>query len=375
MKKLLLILCMMCGTATMATAGFEDTNFSKYKFTFFHARYYNAENSFYVAPLVYTITGDNTVSVSGADLNAAEVVIPEKVENNGKTYKVTSIHGYAFQWCSELETLTIPASVDYIYTSTSREKTVYSSGPFVGCKKLKTINNLAMKAQGFWNNDAKGRNMFCDIAKGVTINTPAGSDYTAWAKYVDGLQLHVKTDAAGYATYYIDKAVKLNEGAEAAILEKNGNEAKYSKLYDETIPSKTAVIIKGKANSDIVLTTVTPTQEAEETITGNLLIGTLEAKTAQANGQFYVLGNSASKTGEAAFEPVSAGNTIKNEAYLPSDVANNYTNLKRQAKTATGISNIEKAKADTDYTDLLGRKTKQPSKGIYIQNGKKEYKK
>ncbi len=378
MKKLLLFLCMMGSITSMTATGFEETNFNKYKFTFFHARYYNVNNTFYVAPLVYTVTGNNTVSVCGADLDATTIVIPENVKNEGKTYRVTSIHGYAFQWCSALETLTIPATVDYIYTSTSQEKTVYSSGPFAGCKSLKTINNLAKKAQGFWNSDAKGRNLFRDIATNRTVNTPAGSDYTDWAKYIDGLKLHVTTNAAGCASFCIDKAVKIETAnAIAYIVKKNGEKAEFARLYEKYIPAGTAVILKGQANSDIVLsTTVIPQDIETDDTTDNLLIGTLESQKAQGNGQFYVLSNAISteKDEVATFEPVSAGTCInKNTAYLLSDVVLSNTNLKHKTRTTTGINKVEGTKTNSDYIDLSGHKTVRPQKGIYIQKGKKEY--
>lgn len=377
MRKLLLLLCITSSIASIAATKFEGTNFNKYKFDFFHARYYNASNTFYVAPLVYTITGSNTVSVSGADLTAKDIVIPEAVTNNGKTYSVTSIHGYAFQWCSTLETLTIPSTVDYIYTSTSQEKTVYSSGPFAGCKSLKTINNLAMKAQGFWNSDAKGRNLFRDIATGVTINTPKGSDYTAWAKYVNGLKLHVTTKATGWASFCIDKDVKIETAdAVAYFIKKNSIKSSFTELGSRFIPAGTAVVIKGRANSDIVLSTTMMPQDAATDTTGNVLIGTLEAKKVENNGQFYVLSNDVStgKAGITTFEPASAGTYIeKNKAYLPSAIIMENANLKYKGKAITGINKATVGASDSDYTDLSGRKTKRPNKGIYIQKGKKTY--
>lgn len=377
MRKLLLLLCITCSIASIAATQFEGTNFNKYKFDFFHARYYNANNTFYVAPLVYTITGSHSVSVSGANLSAKDIVIPETVTCKGKTYSVTSIHGYAFQWCSTLETLTIPSTVDYIYTSTSQEKTVYSSGPFAGCKSLKTINNQALKAQGFWNSDAKGRNLFRDIATGVTINTPKGSDYTVWAKYVNGLKLHVTTNATGWTSFCIDKDVKI-ETAEAVayFIKKNSTKSSFTELRDNIIPAGTAVVIKGRANSDIVLSTTTISQDEATDTTGNLLAGTLEPKEVAYNGQFYILSNavSAEKTGFTTFEPASAGTYIgKNQAYLPSDIIAKNVDLKYKAKAPTGISITTAETTDTDYTDLSGRRTKHPNKGIYIQKGKKKY--
>ena len=87
MRKLLLFLGLCCGIATASQAAFEDTNFSKYRYTVFHARYYQSSNYFYVAPLVYTVTGEGVVSVAGADLNVAEIDVPETVLNKILGYK------------------------------------------------------------------------------------------------------------------------------------------------------------------------------------------------------------------------------------------------------------------------------------------------
>ena len=57
-----------------------------------------------------------------------EVVIPESVAYNGKTYSVTSIGNYAFADCSSLTSITIPSSV----TSIGFEA-------FLGCSGLTSI--------------------------------------------------------------------------------------------------------------------------------------------------------------------------------------------------------------------------------------------
>jgi hypothetical protein len=58
------------------------------------------------------------VSYRGNSYNSNEysgsVTIPESVEYNGKTYKVTSIGNFAFNDCSGLTSITIPNSVTTI---------------------------------------------------------------------------------------------------------------------------------------------------------------------------------------------------------------------------------------------------------------------
>lgn len=78
------------------------------------------EDSFVVGGLKYTITDavNHKVSVekSGAELQE-NLVIPAEVENGGTNYAVTSIPDRAFEWRSELKTVTIPSSVTEIGTN------------------------------------------------------------------------------------------------------------------------------------------------------------------------------------------------------------------------------------------------------------------
>ena len=79
-----------------------------------HAMAYNFSYTYQGTTLYYTITSDNTVDVAGDNSVSGAVVIPSSVINNGTTYSVTSIGLRAFEYCSELTSVTIPNSVTYI---------------------------------------------------------------------------------------------------------------------------------------------------------------------------------------------------------------------------------------------------------------------
>ena len=73
--------------------------------------------------IYYNYTNNNTelaVSYRGSSYEyfsneySGNVVIPEFVTYNGKTYPVTSIRYYAFYECSKLTSITIPNSVTFI---------------------------------------------------------------------------------------------------------------------------------------------------------------------------------------------------------------------------------------------------------------------
>ena len=104
--------------------------------------------------LTYSITdaSNHEVSVIGLkDTERTTIDIPESVDINGETYSVTSIGGYAFDYCKALTSVTIPNSVTSIgegafelcsnLTSVIIPNSVTSigEGAFSGCTSLTSI--------------------------------------------------------------------------------------------------------------------------------------------------------------------------------------------------------------------------------------------
>ena len=77
-----------------------------------------AAQGFKVGGICYKITDDVNFAVevvSGDSKYTGDVVIPAVVEYEGRIYNVTSIGAFAFRECTELTSVVIPNSVDYIY--------------------------------------------------------------------------------------------------------------------------------------------------------------------------------------------------------------------------------------------------------------------
>lgn len=82
---------------------------------------YDAE----IGGIYYNFPTDSTATVTYQSVQSSDpwtyisdysgdVVIPESVNYNGRTYSVTSIDSYAFRNCSSLTSITIPESVTII---------------------------------------------------------------------------------------------------------------------------------------------------------------------------------------------------------------------------------------------------------------------
>jgi hypothetical protein len=70
----------------------------------------------------------DTISLVSADKDISKVFLGETINYQGKTYKLTVIEYYAFKGCSELTSVTIPNSVEWIGLSA-----------FEGCSSLISI--------------------------------------------------------------------------------------------------------------------------------------------------------------------------------------------------------------------------------------------
>ncbi len=100
---------------------------------------------------------------------SGDVVIPESIITEGTTYSVTSIDGSAFEYCSELTSVTIPNSVKYIgsyafydctgLTSVTIPNSVTSIGymAFSGCSGLTELDlNNGPFLEGYAFKDCSG---------------------------------------------------------------------------------------------------------------------------------------------------------------------------------------------------------------------------
>lgn len=169
-----------------------------------------------------------------------------------------------------------------------------------------------------------------------------------------------------YISFCSDKALDFTnvEGLEALVVTKV-NETSVSTEAVETVPAGVGVILHktdAEATSFNVPAVATATKPAK-----NFLVGVLEATTIGGNDTDYVL-----KGGK--FMKANAGTLAAGKAYLKTDVnAAPALTIGFGDEGTTGIRSIENGQLTIDnvYYDLSGRRVAEPTKGVYIVNGKK----
>ena len=166
--------------------------------------------------------------------------------------------------------------------------------------------------------------------------------------------------AAGYATFATDKAVKF-EGVEAYVATINGSSLTLTAVTE--VPANTAVILKGADTYSFPVIDAAAAVGANDlkvsdgTVTGDKIY--VLAKPEDKEVGFYLLDSS---------KKVPAG---KAYIQLPADApALDFIGF---GSETTGINDVRSKMADVrgDFFDLQGRKVANPTKGLYIVNGKK----
>ncbi len=173
--------------------------------------------------------------------------------------------------------------------------------------------------------------------------------------------------AAGYATLYYDKKLSIPTGVKAySASVKDETTIALSEISD-VIPANTGVIIEATAGKyNFVVTTADA-----PTISSNILTGTTtETTKAALGGTVYTLGQNGS--GVVGLRSYTGTDIRAYSAYATSIAgARGFYTFEIENET-TEISNLDiKEKAQNSIFNLSGQRIGQPTKGLYIVNGKK----
>ena len=171
--------------------------------------------------------------------------------------------------------------------------------------------------------------------------------------------------SAGYATFGYPAALDLT-GIEAYTAAVSGDKVVLTSVKGKKIPADTGIILEGSGNVTIPRTT-----EATETITGNELL--VSDGTVTGNGStIYVLADGG-ESGVGFYKLKDDVTVPAGKAYLEISGGSNARGFIGFGNGTTGIDNLTPALSNGEevYYDLQGRRVAQPTKGLYIVNGKK----
>ena len=290
--------------------------------------------------------------------------------------QLNKIDESAFYKCQALTSITIPGSVEDI-----------GGNAFKDCTKLAsvTIYNPTVTALStdIFRNNKSGRKIyvFSNCVDSYKSRSQF-SDYTNDIEPIPDLTVKAADDSDAskgkWCTYYNGLAnVTVADGTTIykAAFDKSTNNVTLTPVDGQIIKMGEAVLLKSDA--DIVL--LGSKDANPENYTDNDLHGvdyaTPLADLGANTDTYYVLGN---KNGHFGFHKYTGTNMPANKAYLRISGDGNALaptlDINWTDNETTGISEIAKSqesKANGLMFDLQGRKVAQPTKGMYIVNGKK----
>ena len=149
------------------------------------------------------------------------------------------------------------------------------------------------------------------------------------------------------------------------VLDEDASDGKVTMTQVNKVPAGTGLVVKAETPGASVEVPVFDGTQADD-VEGNKMQGSATETTAIAENAGYILK-------DGAFHP-SSGNGVlaAGKAYLAIAVNVNAPALSMDfGEGTTDIQNIERTMNDNQYYTLDGRRVAQPTKGLYIVNGKK----
>ena len=197
----------------------------------------------------------------------------------------------------------------------------------------------------------------------VTIiigGTSDGSLYPAAIMFNPSVSKEIT--AAGYATIYSDKALDFTgTGITAYKAVVAGDNVSFEEVT--SAPAETGLLLKGEAKAYNIPVTATPASVT------SALEGTL-TETTVPTGTFVLF-----KKGEkVGFYKTAAEFTVgANTAWLPADVtlSRNFIGFDDETTGIEAVNVTENTNVAREYYNLNGQRVANPTKGLYIVNGKK----
>ena len=271
---------------------------------------------------------------------------------------VTSIGVLAFRNCNSLTSIEIPASVTSIGESA-----------FYGCSRLASVTIYAPSLSTYCSFAFDGNASLHKIyvfSDRVDTYREKASELGVYENDIRPITLTANPgDNAGeyWTTYYNDLAhAKVPSGAQAFKVTLSGTTLALTPISDGIITKGTGVVIKSTSDSILPESSASASSDTN----ANSLTGTM--KTITNPGNAYVL--SKGNAGVGFYRLKDTGTIGAHKAYLT------YSSISAPEffgfGDETAIDNVTNSQqpANNEYYDLQGRKVTNPTKGLYIVNGK-----
>ena len=247
--------------------------------------------------------------------------------------------------------LTIPAVKNMVITiNCSEENVLTASNTTVGGENTTLVGNK------------QATYTYTGSASTITIELNGGRYYDNVTVAYPATAIAAIISVAEYATFVPSENVSVPEGVTANTVTVVGSTANLNSISD--IPAGEPVVLNG-ANGTYYFPIVATTSSD---VAGNEL--QVSETDVTADGTQYVLAKPDGK--EIGFYKAASGTTIAaGKAYLvsPSGAPCFVFNFDG---SATGIEAVEAAKSfDGAFYNLAGQRVSQPTRGLYIVNGKK----
>ncbi len=315
-----------------------------------------------------TVIPNSVTSIGGSAFSHCDELTSITIPNS-----VTSIGGSAFSGCDDLTSITIPNSVTSI-----------GGSAFNWCRNLTSVTVINKTPITLSSGDT-----FYNRAN-ATLYVPSGSKaaYEAadvWKEFkeiveMEPTELTLTLNQYGKSTYCSEYALDFTnvEGLKAYVATGyNTRTGVVTMTRVMTTKGGTGLFLKGEQGSYQV-----PIIAESDDNTLNLLVGTLAKVTVNSKDDTYTNYKFTVKEGETepGFYNFADNSTLSaNKAYLriptawlPSTSDAKSVRMWFEDEEATGIDEINTNRPDSDTIyDMQGRRVKNPSKGMYIVNGKK----
>ena len=271
---------------------------------------------------------------------------------------VTSIGDYAFRYCSSLTEIHWTPNADTDYSPMIGSSGAYLPSTSRTLYLHKNADNAAMVETAKTNLSGK----FKEI---IVVEDYGSYDLTV--------------TSAGMSTLYLDFPVVVPDDDNLLgvfyVYQIDGNIMLLKRLRDH-IPANNGVIVMANAGTF----TFNGTGDEVAEITDNQLQGVTESTPVLSiDGTVYTLGRGIN-SGYFGFHKYTGANIPANKAFLVRNASSGVNSfnlvLDNEDGTSTSIGRIENGKFVPESNviyDLQGRRVENPSKGIYIVNGKKQY--